>query len=49
VTVTGDGTPGQATTADVDLELDDGKTPARMLTVKGTIDALGCPPPATRH
>jgi hypothetical protein len=45
VPTTGDGTPGQPTTADVDFEIDNEETPAHHLTVKGTIDALGCPAP----
>jgi hypothetical protein len=40
VTATGDGTPGQPTTVDVELETTSAK--GKKLTVKGTIDALGC-------
>ena len=38
---TGDGTPGQPTTADVDFTQDAAGEPHK-LTVKGTIDAVGC-------
>ncbi|MDX2086277.1 MAG: hypothetical protein SFX73_00450 [Kofleriaceae bacterium] len=38
---TGDATPGQPTTLDVDFEIEDVKG-THKLVVKGTIDALGC-------
>jgi hypothetical protein len=40
-TATGDATPGQPTTLDVDFETEDVKG-EHKLVVKGTIDALGC-------
>jgi len=40
---TGDGSPGQPTTADVEFESESaGGEPRKKLVVKGTIDALGC-------
>lgn len=41
LTATGDATPGQPTTVDVDFETEDVKG-THKLVVKGTIDALGC-------
>jgi hypothetical protein len=39
---TGDGSPGQPTTIDVDFQTTGAAQPAHQLAVKGTIDALGC-------
>ena len=42
VPATGDGSPGQPTTVEVAFETDNAGNPKQHLTVKGTIDALGC-------
>ena len=41
-TATGDGTPGQPTTLDVDFQTTGAAQPEHQLAAKGTIDALGC-------
>ena len=41
-TLTGDGTPGAATTMDVDFETKSAGANQQTLVVKGTVDALGC-------
>ncbi len=49
-TGTGDGAPGQPTTLDLDFT-ETGVAmhgPAHQITVKGTVDALGCEPPPAR-
>jgi hypothetical protein len=50
-TGTGDGTPAQPTTLDVEFTQKgvDMHGPGHTITVKGTIDALGCPPPAPKE
>jgi hypothetical protein len=45
-TATGDGTAGQPTTLDVEFQTTGAAQPTHELTVKGTIDALGCAAPA---
>ena len=42
VPATGDGSPGQPTTVEVAFETENAGSPKQKLTVKGTIDALGC-------
>ncbi len=42
IPVTGDGAPGQPITAEVAFETENAGEPKQKLTVKGTIDALGC-------